>query len=399
MNAVGVDVSKGWSMIAVMQPGGVIAVKPYKVLHTVSELGNLAEFLKSLSGETRVIMENTGNYHYPIAQYLHEQGLYVSVVQAKLIHDYDNNSLRKVKTDKADAKKIGKYGLANWSELRRYESEDETRKILKCYSRQYELYSKTKTKLKNNLAALLEMTFPGIKGIFTSPVRDDGHEKWIDFAETFWHSKCVGILSRSKFYDRYRKWCCKNKYRYSQSKADEIYEISQTYISTIPKNELTQNLIKMAVAQINAVAESQATLLHSMKEIAQSMPEWKAVIEMCGVGETLAAQLIAEIGDITRFDRKQSLTAFAGVDSPPNQSGQKDAQGKSVTKSGSAHLRRILFLVTRCLLVHKPNDTVYHFIDKKRSEGKLYLVYMVAGMNKFLRVYYGRLNEHLRLIT
>ena len=67
MNCVGIDVSKGKSMIAVMRPFGEVVVSPFEVLHTDSELSELARLLKSLDGETRVVMEATGNYHAPVA--------------------------------------------------------------------------------------------------------------------------------------------------------------------------------------------------------------------------------------------------------------------------------------------------------------------------------------------
>lgn len=79
MNSVGIDVSKGKSMIAVMRPFGEVVCSPFEVPHTSSELSALAKRLKSLDGETRVVMEATGNYHLPIAVALHEAGIYVSV--------------------------------------------------------------------------------------------------------------------------------------------------------------------------------------------------------------------------------------------------------------------------------------------------------------------------------
>ena len=66
MNAVGIDVSKGKSTVAVMQPLGVVVAEPHDVAHTERELGELARFLKSLPGETKVIMESTGHYNDPI---------------------------------------------------------------------------------------------------------------------------------------------------------------------------------------------------------------------------------------------------------------------------------------------------------------------------------------------
>lgn len=118
MNAAGIDVSKGKSMVSVIRPLGEMMAKSFAARYTNSELKELADYLKSLDSGTRVIMEHTGRYYEPVAQFLQEMGLYVSVVNPKLIKDYGNNSLRKVKTDKANSRKITKYGLDNWVELR-----------------------------------------------------------------------------------------------------------------------------------------------------------------------------------------------------------------------------------------------------------------------------------------
>jgi transposase len=100
MNSVGIDVSKGKSMIAVLRPFGEVVASPFEVVHTTSELKKLVGFLKSLNGETRVIMEYTSSYYKPIARYLHEAGIFVTVVNALLVHDYGGKTIRKVKTDK-----------------------------------------------------------------------------------------------------------------------------------------------------------------------------------------------------------------------------------------------------------------------------------------------------------
>ena len=66
MNCVGIDVSKGKSMIAVMRPLGEVVIPPFEVGHTESELCELSKLLGNLDGETRVVMETTGNYHLPV---------------------------------------------------------------------------------------------------------------------------------------------------------------------------------------------------------------------------------------------------------------------------------------------------------------------------------------------
>ena len=130
-------------------------------------------------------MEATGNYHLLIAMALHEAGLYVSVVNAMLVHDYGNNMLRRAKTDKKDAIKLANYGLDRWLTLVKFTPEEENRMLLKTCYRQYRQYFKLQTMLKNNLISLLDTVFPGVNRLFSSPARADGSEKWVDFVETF----------------------------------------------------------------------------------------------------------------------------------------------------------------------------------------------------------------------
>lgn len=103
VNCVGIDVSKGKSMIAVMRSLGELVISPFEAGHTDAELCKLSRLLGGLDGETRIEMEATGNCHLPVANFLYDSGLYVSVVNALLVHSYENNSLRRAKTDKKDA--------------------------------------------------------------------------------------------------------------------------------------------------------------------------------------------------------------------------------------------------------------------------------------------------------
>nr|WP_325222197.1 IS110 family transposase [uncultured Oscillibacter sp.] len=397
MNAVGVDVSKGRSMVAVRRPFNEIVVKPFEVRHTGSELSKLADYLKSLDGETRVVMEHTGRYYEQIAQYLHDAGLYVSAVNPKLIKDNSGgNTLRHVKTDKADAKKIAKYALDNWAELRQYAPIDTIRYQLKTLNRQCGLYTKTKTMMKNNLIALLDQTYPGVNALFNSPVREDGTQKWVDFAASFWHVDCVRSMSQTAFTERYRKWCRKHGYNFNSVKANEVYEKARDQIAMLPKDGMTKLLVKQAIESLNAVSATLERLKGEMLKLASQLPEFTVVMDMRGVGDSLGPQLMAEIGDVSRFAHRSAITSFAGVDPGTDQSGDHEAKSVRTTKSGSPELRRALFLVMDCLLKTMPQDEpVYRFMDKKRAEGKPYLVYMTAGANKFLRIYYGRVKEYL----
>ena len=166
ITAVGIDVSKGKSMVAVRRPGGEVVMPPFEVKHTASGLEQLIAKLKKLDGTLRVVMEHTGVYWRPIALTLKNAGFFVSVVNAMLIHRFSDNSLRKVKTDRADAMKIANYALTYWQGLRDYSDTDEIRQLLKAQTRLYAKTLSTSKALRNSLIALLDQTFPGSNTFF-----------------------------------------------------------------------------------------------------------------------------------------------------------------------------------------------------------------------------------------
>lgn len=396
MNSVGIDISKGRSTIAVMRPFGEVVISPFEVPHTDSELSELAWRLKSLNGETRVVMEATGNYHMPVAKLLHDAGLYVSIVNAKLVHGYGNNDLRRIKTDRKDAVKLANYGLDRWLTLPRYVPEENTRLLLKNCYRQYRQYSKVQTVLKNNLISLLDATFPNANRLFNSPSRADGSEKWVDFVAEFWHCERVCERSEKAFMNKYQKWCRKHGYNFNEKKAHTIYDEASGHIGVMPKSETTKLLVEQAVSQLRATSAALAALKQEMQSLASQLPEYPVVMEMFGVGPTLGPQLIAEIGDVRRFYSKKALVAYAGIDAPPNDSGDVIGRYKSMSKVGASSLRRTLFLVMSVYLQNSPQDEpVYQFMDRKRAEGKPYRVYMMASANKFLRRYYATVKAYL----
>lgn len=119
MNAVGIDVSKGKSTVAIIRPFGEVVSLPFDVAHDAYSLEQLANHIISLDGESRVVMEATGRYHEPVATVLHERGIYVSVLNPLAIHGYcSGGTVRKVKNDQKDSMKIAKFALDHWTDLR-----------------------------------------------------------------------------------------------------------------------------------------------------------------------------------------------------------------------------------------------------------------------------------------
>ncbi len=397
INAVGIDVSKGKSTVTIRRPGDVVILPPCDIPHTQSAINDLIRQIRGLDGETKVCMEHTGRYYELVTTWLSDAGIFVSAVNPILIKEFGDNSLRAPKTDKADSKKIARYTLDRWAKLKQYGNMDKTRNQLKTLNRQFGFYMAQKTSMKNNIIALLDQTYPGANDFFDSPARSDGSQKWVDFVHTYWHVDCVRSKSLAAFTEHYQNWCRRRGYNFSADKAERIYKASSDLIAVFPKDDSTKLLIRQAVTMLNTASETVETLRWKMDEAASTLPEYPVVMAMNGIGPTLGPQLMAESGDVTRFTHREALTAFAGVDPRKTRdSGQHIQKSAPTTKKGSPSLRKTLFQIMDDLIKRSPADNpVYAFMDRKRSEGKPYYVYMTAGANKFLRIYYGRVREYL----
>ena len=398
MFAVGIDVSNGRSTVAVLGAKRKVVMKPFEVPHTADGFASLAEKLNGLNGEARIVMEHTGRYYESFAMSMYRAGFFVSAVNPLAIKDYQEGiSVRKVKTDKADALKIAQFAIDKWEILPQYTPMDTIRYNLKTLHRQFQLSSKTRTALNNNLIALLEQSYPGANRYFDSPVRSDGSQKWVDFVDTFWHVDCFAKVSKSAFVERYRKLCKRHGYNFSEQKAVEIHTDARQKFPLVPKTDTCKLLVKEAVSQLNAVSRTVETYRTEMDRLASQLPEYETVMAMTGVGKSMGPQLMAEIGDLRCFAHQKSLVGFAGTDPIKDDSGDKVSDSKPSSKRGSPYLRKTLFVIMTILLqLQSQDDPVYQFLDKKRSEGKKYYVYMTAGMTKFLRIYYGRVRDCLK---
>ena len=185
-------------------------------------------------------------------------------------------------------------------------------------------------------------------------------------------------------------------YHFSFQKANDVYIESLGHIVTLPKNSNTKILVTTAAKHLTAFKCQLAVLKNEMVSLAKQLPEYDTVINLYGVGDITAVQLMAEIGDVRRFPNRNALVGFAGVDPCVDQSGKHNSRSNPTTKRDSSHLRRTLFQVVSTYVKQKPLDEpVYQFLCKKRSEGKPFYVCTTAAANMFLRIYYARVNEAL----
>lgn len=391
--SVGIDVSMGKSTIAIISIDGEVISEPFEIEHTKSGFNLVLEKIKDIPKDNvKFVMESTGNYCKSLLKIIIDNGYFVSVENPLTIKKYCDINIRKVKTDKKDALKIACYGSERWHKLIRYTPSDEIYSELRFLSRQYDEQMSLKVMKKIHLSGLIEVTFPGLKKIFNG---DSVYMLMLDVYKKYYHPSLVLSKSKSSFIKAVEKISKKTGHRIGTRVAEEMYSLANECIPSSPCNESTQLAVSNCVLLLQNLEEITNNIIAKMDELARKLPEFETVSNMSGVGNKIRSRLIAEIGDVRRFKNSNCLIAYAGIDVPPFQSGQFVATNRRITKRGNKHLRKVGYEAMKSLKTVKPtrDNAVYLFIVKKEDEGKGSITAKIAGLNKFLRIYYARVME------
>ena len=391
--SIGIDVSMGKSTIAIISTDGEVISEPFEIEHTKSGFNLILEKIKNIPKDNvKFVMESTGNYCKSILKIIIDNGYFVTVENPLTIKKYCDINIRKVKTDKKDALKIACYGSERWHKLIEYTPSDEIYSELRFLSRQYDEQMTLKVMKKIHLSGLIEVTFPGLKKIFNG---DSVYMLMLDVYKKYYHPSLVLSKSKSSFIKDVEKISKKTGHRVGTRVAEEMYSLASECIPSSPCNESTQLAISNCVLLLQNLEEITNNIIAKMNKLARNLPEFEIVSNMSGVGNKIRSRLIAEIGDVRRFKNSNCLIAYAGIDVPPFQSGQFIATNRRITKRGNKHLRKVGYEVMKSLKTVKPakDNAVYLFILKKENEGKGSITAKIAGLNKFLRIYYARVME------
>lgn len=395
MISVGIDVSKGKSKVCIMKPGGEVLAAPYDVEHTKRDLRGLVNTIRSFGEDTKVVLESTGQYHFPVVKMLDDNDIFVSVINPLKMKHFASQDIRKVKTDRIDSIHIAMYGITYWNDLKQSSLSADTYSELRILSRQYGYTVSLMVDARNNLKRIIDSVMPGLDDYLKDNRRNN---RLCDFAKHYWHYDNITKFSEKRFVNSVMSWKKKKGYHLTEAQAKTIYALAQDGIPVLPCTSTTQLIVTEAAELICELEKTRKTILAQMIAFAKTLPEYSVVREMSCIGDILAVRVIAEIGDISRFKSKRSLIAYAGIDVPPYQSGKFNATERHITKRGNAYLRQIGFEIAQSYIMHKPEgDPIYGFILKKRNEGKSGKAAMIAGLNKFLRVYYGKVSEIYRV--
>lgn len=308
MYAVGIDVSKTKSTVAITTIDGKILEKPFDVQHNHSEITSLIEKLNKYPHEhLKIILEATSHYHWPLLLPLIEHGFFVSVENPLVIKKYSDTDLRRVKTDKKDALKLCKYCSEKWFSLKSHNLKESVRHELTFLSREYSKYVQTQSRLKIQLTDLVDKTFAGLKEAIDAENR---FPLFLKIYEKFWHPDIVLNLNKEEFITEIEALSRSLGHRIGHKIGLRIYELAPTVIPLRPSNSMTQLAATSCIQLLNQSLHATNSIIAKMEELAKSLPEYHIVDQMMGVGPKTRTRLIAEIGDITRFRNANCLIAF-----------------------------------------------------------------------------------------
>ena len=397
MIAVGIDVSKSKSTVAILDSYGTVLATPFNMAHTQPEMNALVSRLKAFDEPITILLEYTGHYHYPVLKKLQEEGFPVCVVNPYQMKKYGDVEIRKAKTDKKDALRIATYALEKSYKLVPYSSMEQKFEDLKFLSRQYQQRISFVSTLKVQLINMLDQTMPGITKILALKSRDPEKCALLLFIKRYKSFDEIQRIGKTRFLSTYATLMKKTPDRYAPKKGLEIYELARESITTRGEDPYIWAAQDQCIDLLATAQNAADEIITQMQNIAETIPEYKVLRAMNGVGDRLGPVILAEIGDIRRFHSAKALNSFAGNDAPPYQSGQFESRNRHISKRGSSALRKACFEVMQALKLTKPqDDPVYQFILKKEQEGKPYNVAKMAGVNKFLRIYYARAMELYR---
>ena len=333
------------------------------------------QFLNSLSSldpsqEIRIGFEATGHYHLNLMLFLEENNFSFMEFNPALVKKFiSTTTLRRTKTDKADAKSIAKYLMS--VDYKPHPKQFYHKFALKSLTRRRESFVHQRSRYKVDLTNILDIIFPEFKPFFNN-----------SFSAT-----AMFILSKYKTaeaianMDDYEsiKNVSRGKFAYSQF--IKLKELAQNTVGV--DNDIYTFQLSSVLTLISTMDEQITLIENKIGEIMNLLSP--KCISIKGIGTITGASIVAEFGDFNRFKSADACLAFAGLEPSTIQSGCSEHNGKMV-KHGSPHLRATLMNVAEYVFLHEPTFTIFYY--KKRHEGKAHRVAISHVAKKLIRVIY-----------
>lgn len=363
---VSIDVSKGKSDYQAFKDLNVKYTGSRSIKHNkegFDEIVNLVrEMEKKLETEVCVVYEATGVYHRVLKKVLEDNNIKQFIINPLLsAKTRKNDSLRSPKTDKLDPKSIAKTYYSH--SLHNSHKQETIYHELRELSRYYEDILVHIRKDKVAFRAQLDIVFPGYDTLYDDlygPVA-------LAIIEKYPHPEMLQKKKINTVSKVIRNKTCHQAV--SDTMADKAIEYSKTIYSGCDKDDIEVLILQRFIKKLNEdMAEAERTIGEMIK-LAQELPDFNIIKSIPGIGDNLAARIIAELGDMTRFKKKNELVAFAGLDPRISESGQNDGDHMHITKKGNKRLRCLLYLAVTCSIRLKRDDnSIKDFYIKKKQQ-------------------------------
>ncbi|MWC31399.1 IS110 family transposase [Paenibacillus sp. MMS18-CY102] len=378
---IGLDIAKGMSVFQAFTKRGEAYGKPEVIRHADGGLERLDDVIRQLEEQTGakpvVVLEATGHYHRVVVDYLERMNVEHFILNPLLSKRSKSAQLRKVKTDAADAFHLAEMYYRGDVKPHRRWADSITE--LQHMTRQHEFMTAQFVQSKLNARALLDQVCPAYEDVF--------HDLFSKTSlRVLLHMLQGAVITEEVIRETAGS---------SHGKAWILSKVARIQAVQLPqKQSVAQRTALLCMVEILLAQQEQLSRLEmKIQEEAEEIPEVELLKTIPGIGDKLAASLIAEIGDAEQFENPKQLVAYAGLDPSVHSSGQFVASNTRITKRGSKRLRRALYLAVQCGVRGSTNERLRAYYDKKRQEGKPYKVTVIACANKLLHHIYAILKK------
>ena len=390
-SVLSIDVANGKSEVLLITEHGEVLIEPYEVNHCLSEFNLLKNKIDNYKLDNLTIfMESTSTYHLPIQRFFTNNNYNVQVINP-ILGKNNTRNLRKTKTDIEDCYNLADLFFKNTVKIHTKEMNDIYSNMIEL-SRQEKHLTESLVRSKNRFKQIIANAFPEYIKCFTA---SDIFEKTsLNFIKEFPHAdiikeKRIDALANN-LYKSSKKGC---SYNQCLNKAKKIKDLaSNSYpgidIDSCEVNNLI-NIVEIIIYSDNKLNEVKQEIVR----IAKQTPYFNIINSIYGVGETSTAQIIAELGDINRFDNIKQLNAFCGLDPTIIQSGKSINYNGPISKRGNRNARKILFItccsIIRSSVLHNVDSDLLLYYRKKQAENKHFKECIIACSTKLLRIIFA----------
>lgn len=342
---------------------------------------SILETLNCPKSQIKVGFESTSHYMVPLMKHLSVKGYEFILLNPVIVSRFRRSTtLRRIKTDKIDAKTIAQV-LAS-SDYESYHMQVYHFPELKSLTRLRDRLVKQRSYYLVMLTNVLDEVFPEFKEFFDGSLKSKTAFYLLDTYKI--PSRMANMNSNS--FDNLRKI---SHGHFSYAKFIKIKELAKNTIGS--SSEADELEISSLLSIYKTINDEVCRVESKIEEIMTIIDS--PTVSIPGVGMISAASIIAEFGDLSRFANADKMLAYAGLDCGRSQSGTADYKGKMV-KHGSSYLRQALMNVVETMMIHAP--VFYDFYHKKRDEGKPHRVALSHLARKLVRLIYKLETSHSR---